>query len=440
MSAVAYSRVDTPQSPALRSFEAQWRSRTRDPLHAWREPAMLRFLGLGLPTTRDESWRYTNLRRLAAQNFLETSEPTALSAAPHAPAVRDGALRIAIVNGYPQLGGVPAVDGLEIASLREMARLDPVALGGHLQATSDTDAQRWSLLNTALFADGLYIKIHSRVTTPLVLVHTTEGAAGTASHPLIIVEASRGSTATIIEQFAATSATAGLCNSVTRLNLDTDAEVEHYRIFATSPDASHVDTLNIRQQARSRCKQFTITQGGGLVRTNLESELLGEHARLDSFALLVGHGARHVDCHNLARHAARHTQSRQTARAIASGTSRVIFNSKVVVESGASHSESRQSSRGLLLSAEAEIDTRPQLEIHTDEVQCAHGATTGRLDPNMLFYMLSRGIDRQTAQSLLVYAFLADVLTDMSSPETRADVETGLIAQLPDSQLLQEFR
>jgi len=440
MSAVAYSRLDPPQSPALRSFEAQWQSRTRDSLHAWREPAMQRFLGLGLPTTRDESWRYTNLRRLAAQSFLESSEAAALRAATRATALRDGALRIAIVNGYPQLAGVAAIDGIEISSLRDMARLDPGALGGYLQTTSDTDAQRWALLNTALFVDGLFIKVRSRVTTPLVLVHTTEGAAGTASHPLIIVEASRGSTATIIEQFADTAATSSLCNAVTHLHLDTDAEIEHYRIFATSPDASHIDTLNIRQQARSRCKQFTITQGGGLVRTNLASDLLGEHARLDSFALLVGHGARHVDCHNVARHAVPHTQSRQTARSIASGTSRVIFNSKVVVESGASHSESRQSSRGLLLSPEAEIDTRPQLEIHTDEVKCAHGATTGRLDPNMLFYMLSRGIDRATAQSLLVYAFLADVLTDMASAETRADVETGLIAQLPDSQLLQEFR
>lgn len=440
MSAVAYSRIDTPQSQALRSFEAQWRSRTRDSLLAWRESAMQRFLALGLPTTRDESWRYTNLRRLAAQSFVESPEAAALAAAPRTASLREGPVRIAIVNGYPQLAGVAPIDGIEISSLRATAGLNPTALGSYLQATSDTDSQRWALLNTALFVDGLYIKIHARVTTPLVLVHTTDGAAGTASHPRIIVEASHGSAATIIEQFAATPATGSLCNSVTQLHLDTDAEIEHYRIFATSPDASHIDTLNIRQQARSRCKQFTITQGGGLVRTNLEADLVGEHASLDSFALLVGYGARHVDCHNLSRHAVPHTHSRQTARAIASGTSRVIFNSKVVVESGASHSESRQSSRGLLLSPDAEIDTRPQLEIHTDEVKCAHGATTGRLDPNMLFYMLSRGLDRATAQSLLVYAFLADVLTDMTSADTRADIETGLIAQLPDSQLLQEFR
>jgi len=139
-------------------------------------------------------------------------------------------------------------------------------------------------------------------------------------------------------------------------------------------------------------------------------------------------------------HAARHTTSAQTARAIASGTSRVIFNSKVVVDAGASQADSQQSFRGLLLSPSAEIDSRPQLEIHTDEVKCAHGASTGRLDPNMLFYMLSRGLDRDTAQSLLIYAFLADVLTDMSVTQARAAIENALISQLPDSQVLQKFR
>jgi len=116
---------------------------------------------------------------------------------------------------------------------------------------------------------------------------------------------------------------------------------------------------------------------------------------------------------------------------IASDSSRVIFNSKVIVKAGAVHAESQQSCRGLLLSPTAEIDTRPQLEIHADEVKCAHGATTGRLDPDMLFYMLSRGLDRETAQSLLVFAFLADVLKDMSVTSARASIENALIAQLP---------
>jgi Fe-S cluster assembly protein SufD len=154
----------------------------------------------------------------------------------------------------------------------------------------------------------------------------------------------------------------------------------------------------------------------------------------------VGHENRHVDCVNIVRHAAPHTTSKQWARSIASDTSRVIFNSKVVVNAGAEHAESQQSCRGLLLSQTAEIDSRPQLEIHADEVKCAHGATTGRLDPDMLFYLLSRGLERNAAQSVLIFAFLADVLTGMSVASARNAIENALIAQLPDSHLLQTFR
>jgi Fe-S cluster assembly protein SufD len=183
-----------------------------------------------------------------------------------------------------------------------------------------------------------------------------------------------------------------------------------------------------------------MVMGGGLVRANLDSHLEGAGSALESRSLLVGHDSRHVDCVNVARHVARRTSSRQISRSIASGTSRVIFNSKVVVEAGAANADSQQSCRGLLLSPSAEIDSRPQLEIHTNEVKCSHGATTGRLDPDMLFYMLSRGLDRETAQSLLVFAFLADALTGMSLSQERADIESALIAQLPDSQALKELR
>ena len=139
-------------------------------------------------------------------------------------------------------------------------------------------------------------------------------------------------------------------------------------------------------------------------------------------------------------HSAPDTVSNQSVRAVAGDTSRAISNSKVIVDKGAVRTQSQQSCRGLLLSSTAEIDTRPQLEIHADEVKCAHGATTGRLDPNMLFYMLSRGLDRDTAQSLLVYAFLADALAGMSVTSARTAIERALIAQLPESQTLRNFR
>jgi Fe-S cluster assembly protein SufD len=434
------------QSAALRSFAAQWGSRTADPLLQLREQALQRFLKLGLPTTHDETWRHTSLRALAAQTFVDAPRRPRAEIEPHASLAllsnADRAASLLMINGYPSM---PLVDGLisgiEVYSLRDVARLDPGTLLRFQEPLSDADQQRWALLNTALYVDGLYLKVTSRVPMPLVILHvaTAEGT-GNISYPRIIIEAAPGCSATIIEHHVAQGEHTPLSNSTTHIALRHDSQIEHYRVFATGADATHIDSLTLRQEQGSQCKQFTIVLGGGLVRTTLEAHLDKPGASLDSCSLLVGHEDRHVDCVNLVTHAAPDTRSNQTARAIASDASRVICNSKVIVDAGAVRAQSQQSCRGLLLSPTAEIDTRPQLEIHADEVKCAHGATTGRLDPNMLFYMLSRGLDRDTAQSLLVYAFLADALTGMSVTSARTAIENALIAQLPDSQTLRNFR
>ena len=433
-------------SPALRSFAAQWETRPADALSPVREQAMQRFLKLGLPTSRDETWRYTNLRSLAAQSFVDAPRKVHGEIEPNASLSlldkADRAASLLMVNGYPTMPMADGlINGIEIYSLREVARVDPNTLLRFLDPSSDADQRRWALLNTALFVDGLYLKITTRVTVPLVILHVATGdGADNIAYPRIIIEAAPGSSATIIEHHVAQGEHTPLSNSNTHIALKQDAQLEHYRVFATGAGAAHLDSLEIRQDRDSQCKQFTIVLGGGMVRTTLESRLDQPGASLDSYSLLVGHEDRHVDCVNFVTHGAPDTRSNQTARAIASDASRVIFNSKVIVNAGAVHAQSQQSCRGLLLSPTAEIDTRPQLEIHADEVKCAHGATTGRLDPNMLFYMLSRGLDRDTAQSLLVYAFLADVLTGMSVASARTAIENALIAQLPDSQTLRKFR
>jgi Fe-S cluster assembly protein SufD len=444
MSAAPHSSA-LPMSAALRSFAAQWQARSVDSLTPVRERAMQRFLKLGLPTLRDETWRYTNLRGLAAQSFVdaprrsrgdvESAASISLLGAADRPA------SLLMVNGYPILPASGGHEGIEVHSLKELARRDPGTLLRFLEPLSDADQQRWALLNTALFVDGLYLKVTGRAPAPLLILHVATGdGAHNIAYPRVIIEAAPGSSATIVEHHVGQGEHTPLNNSNTHIALRRDARVEHYRVYSTDAGATHIDSLDIRQDQGSVCKQFTIVLGGGLVRTALESHLNEPGASLDSYSLLVGHAERHVDCVNIVTHGAPDTRSNQTARAIASDVSRVIFNSKVIVNAGAVHAHSQQSCRGLLLSPTAEIDTRPQLEIHTDEVKCAHGATTGRLDPDMLFYMLSRGLDRDTAQSLLVYAFLADVLTGMSVTSARASIESALIAQLPDSQTLRKFR
>jgi Fe-S cluster assembly protein SufD len=445
MSSIIHSSAP-PQSAALRSFAAQWAARAADPLSPLREEALQRFLKLGLPTTRDETWRYTNLRSLSALSFVDAPHKPRGEIHPNASIAllnkSDRAASLLMVNGYPSM---PVADGMikgvEIYSLREVVRQDPDTLLRFQDPLTDADQQRWTLLNTALFVDGLYLKITGHVPVPLVILHVaTADGENNIAYPRVIIEAAPGSSATIIEHQVAQGDHTPLNNSNTHIALRKGARLEHYRVFATGADATHIDSLSIRQDEDSQCKQFTIVLGGGLVRAGLDAHLDKPGASLDSYSLLVGHQNRHVDCVNLVTHAAPDTRSNQIARAIASDSSRVIFNSKVVVAAGAVRAQSQQSCRGLLLSPAAEIDTRPQLEIHADEVKCAHGATIGRLDPNMFFYMLSRGLDRDTAQSLLVYAFLADALTGMSVPSARAAIENALIAQLPDSQTLRNFR
>jgi Fe-S cluster assembly protein SufD len=442
--ASALPQSPPPQAPALRSFADQWRMRSSDALSPLREQAMQRFLKLGLPTLRDESWRYTNLRSLAAQSFVDAPRKTREDIQPHSgPSLLGGddSASLLMVNGYPMPLPSGHIKDIEISSLRELTNLNPTLLRRYMEPLSDAEQQRWALLNTALFVDGLYLKITGQVARPLLIRHVSTGdGANAIAYPRIIIEAAPGSSATIIEHHVTQGPHAPLNNSNTHLALGRDAQLEHYRVYSTDAGATHLDSLDIRQDRGSRCRQFTIALGGGLVRTALEAHLDAPGASLDSYSLLVGHEDRHIDCVNVVTHAAPDTHSNQTARAIASDVSRVIFNSKVIVNAGAVHAQSQQSCRGLLLSPTAEIDTRPQLEIHADEVKCAHGATTGRLDPDMLFYMLSRGLDRETAQSLLVYAFLADVLTGMSVPSARTAMENALIAQLPDSQTLRKFR
>ncbi|HEX3845780.1 MAG TPA: Fe-S cluster assembly protein SufD [Steroidobacteraceae bacterium] len=435
-----------PVSPALRSFAGQWHTRTPDSLAPLREQAMQRFMKLGLPGMRDESWRYTNLRSLASRTFVDAPRRDGSEIEPNASLSLVGeserAASLLMVNGHPSIPyGDGFIKGLEINTLADLAKHDPQMLRAYLEQPSDPDLSRFALLNTALFIDGLHLRITEPLAVPLIVLHVATGdGVNNVAYPRVIIHAAPGAAATIVEHHVSQGRHAPLVASHTHLVLDKGARVEHYRVFATAADSMHLDSLQIRQLEESCLKQFTIALGGGLVRAGLEAELARPGASLDQFSLLVGHGERHVDCANVVTHAATDTASAQTARAIAGDSSRVVFNSKVVVNRGALRSESKQSCRGLLLSPHAEIDTRPQLEIHADEVKASHGATTGRLDPDMLFYLLSRGLDRETAQALLVYAFLADVLTGMSMASARSAIEGALIAQLPDSQTLRNFR
>jgi len=484
-------------SPALAAFGEAWARREAQPdshgsvMHELRAAAMNRFNRLGLPTMRDESWHYSNLRALSLRSFRPVSPAAAANAgagaASRAAASAEGAAAAASVaaaagapaargalptswldpagtahaDAQPRSGSQPdaawpvlhLLDGLpvgleavpqagmQLQSLSRLEQADPHHLARLSPPASDAEQQRWLLLNTALYEDGVHVRLTGECPRPLLIVHHAAAAgAATLSNPRVIIEAEAHSRGIVIEHHLGGAEHELLRNSACIAQLAAGAHLEHYRVFSDGAKTTHFDHLLVRQAADSSFLQHTVALGGGFVRSTLEAALRAPGAALDSHALIAVNAADHCDGVNLVSHEAARTRSRQTARLIAGQRGRAICNSKVVVAPGAQKADSVQSCRGLLLSAGAEIDTRPQLEIYADDVKCAHGATTGRLDPDMLFYLLSRGLDRGAAQSLLVFAFLADVLTGMSLEPVRGAIEAHLVSQLPDSDILRQFR
>lgn len=405
-------------------------------LHELRAAAMAQFNRLGMPTAQDDSWKYSNLRVLSQAG----TGPAVITPAP-----AGSGSWLDPGHSWPTLHLPPAsaphaeLPSIEGCELQRLSRLDPRHLLGLSPAASDSELQRWLLLNTALYEDGLHVRLTGQPRLPLLILHhPPRGATHVLSNTRVIIEVDANSRGIVIEHHL--DAGAGqLCNSASIVHLGKAAQLEHYRVFPSGAKSLHLDHLLVRQAADSSFLQHTVVPGGGFVRATLEAELQGPGASLDSHTLMAAHGEDQLDCVNLVNHEAPQTRSRQTARLIASRTGRASFNSKVIVSPGAQKADSVQSCRGLLLSPGAEIDTRPQLEIHADDVKCSHGATTGRLDPDMLFYLLSRGLDPSTAQSLLVFAFLADVLNGMSLESMRTAIEEHLVTLLPDTRTLQQF-
>jgi Fe-S cluster assembly protein SufD len=250
-------------SAALRSFETQWRERVPDALQPVREQAMQRFLKLGMPSLRDETWRYTDLRSVAAQSFASAlcADGGAAQTSPAVSLVDAGqnAITLTMVNGCPlQDANIQGTNDIEINSIQALLKSNPQSLRRFFESGSDADQRRWALLNTALFVDGLYLKISNAVSMPIVILHLSTGESTQAVHPRVIIEAEAGASAVIIEHHVSQGEAAPLSNSNTHLALARDARLEHYRVYSTGAGATHMDSLDIQQAQGSRCKQFTV--------------------------------------------------------------------------------------------------------------------------------------------------------------------------------------
>jgi Fe-S cluster assembly protein SufD len=423
--------VATP-SPAL--------ARLRDALpgtSSRRAARLERLLALGLPTTRDEAWKYANLR-LLERRVAPPAAPRPVSADALAALLPDDlpGARLVFVDGrrVPALDAGARPEGLRVQPLPGAPSAGPDA-SLVPEPTDDVD-DRVRLLNAALLTDGLHVVAERDVAGPLHLVYAGTGGG---AYPRVVVEVAPGAALTLVEHHVTLDDAEAFAAPVLDVRLAAGASLDHYRLQFAGARAVAADDVLVRVARDARYVQHLHAFGGQYARADVRVVLAEPGAEAVLNGLFFADGARHLDLRVLVDHAAPHTTSEQVFRGVGAGRGRGAYDGKVLIRAGASKASSQQSSRNLLLSPQAQVDARPQLEIHTDDVKAGHGATTGALDENMLFYLLSRGLDRATARGVLTFAFAEDVVARVRIPALRRRLERRVLAGLPDAALIREI-
>jgi len=397
------------------------------------------FAASGIPTTKREEWRFTNLKELAA---------TAHDWAPAATVdiagwILAGSHRLVFVNGRFAAELSDTVGLPEGATVRPLARAlvdEPEAVMASFGAAVDVERHPFAALNTANFTDGAFIRIEKGtvVDRPIHLLFVTVGSdAPTWCAPRTLVVAEPTAEATLIEHYVGTGGQT-LTVPVTELDLAAGANVRHCRLQEESRTTRHIALQSSRQKRDSRLDSVALNIGSSLMRTNLDAVLSepGAHASLDGLYLVEDR--QHTDSQLTVRHAAPHCTSHELYKGILDGSARAVFNGRIIVDQDAQKTDAIQSNRNLLLSNGALVNSNPQLEIFADDVRCTHGSTVGRLDDEAVFYLRSRGIDRATAESLLTYAFAAEIVQLIPVDQVRERIEQHLVARLPQGELARE--
>ena len=399
-----------------------------------RREALKRFAHLGIPTPRDEEWRSTNVGPIAETRFGAPAGPAPTELPPDL-LLGDETTRLVFVDGrhVPELSRSPGLpDGAWIGTLRRGLEHMPERLRP-LLALSGADDEVFEALNGAFLDDGAVIAVGEGVTldTAVELVFLSGSPEGpTTSQPRTLVLAGRDSELQVVETYAGLGPHVYFTNAVSRAEVSDNARVDHYRVQLESEEAYHVSTVTSRQTRNSRYRGFNINLGGRLVRHNVHSVLDGEGSCCNLFGLGLTRHAQHVDNHTVLEHAKPHCDSRELYKSILDGRSRSVFKGRIIVRNEAQKTDSKQSNPNLLLSPDALAHTRPQLEIHADDVRCTHGATIGRMDEDAVFYMRSRGLPAAAAKNLLIQAFAGEVLEKIAIAPLRDRMERAIAARL----------
>ncbi len=413
-----------------------------------RQSALNLFKDTGFPSSRLENWKYTDVRPIKKKSFSNVTEADVSVIADEINAIRfDGldCIEVVFINGVfsKEHSSLEELDnGLVVENMLDALANDKDLLAKHLTKYADDKISPFTALNTAFIQNGTFINVSANtvIEKPInILYLSKESNSALATHPRNLIVMGENSEATVIESYIGLDDANYFTNAVTEVSLSTNAILKHYKIQQESLNAYHIGNLNVMQGKDSKLESHSISLGGALVRNDIHGQLAAEGAEIIMNGLYMTGDKQHVDNHTRVDHLKPRTLSTENYRGVLNGKSRAVFNGKVIVHKDAQKIEAHQNNANLLLSDDAEIDTKPELEIYADDVKCTHGATVGQLDQNMLFYLRSRAIDEETARSLLTYAFADELISNISFAPIRNRLERLVIGQLPDAALIREF-
>ena len=383
-----------------------------------REKAEQRFAQLGWPTPRLEEWKYTNFAPVAKVEWKSDDAPQPIEST--ATLSGRAALELQFVNG--RLTGTFGDESLGGAA--------STALPNDGASIADWERNALVALNAMHTHDGARIEIAANAVVEgfIHLLFIGHGD-GIWSHPRNVIVAGRGSQLTVVETYVGSGKY--FTNAVTEIVAGEGAVVDHYRVQCESFDAFHYGHVAVRQERGSNVTSRSISVGGSLVRNEVTVALAGEGASVTLDGLFAGTGSQHLDNRTVVDHIKPHCDSVQLYKGVLDHQARGVFDGRIIVRPDAQKTNSRQENRNLLLSESAVVDSRPNLEIHNDDVKCSHGSTIGQLDEEALFYLRSRGISEEEARSLLVYAFTAEIVDRMKIEPVAEQIRRALFRSMP---------
>lgn len=419
-------------------FEDSLDGRREAPFHELRRTAIQRFSELGFPTARDEEWKYTSVEPLLEHRFQLASKAVEVTHDDVKRFTYDGANTnlFVFINGRyaEELSRFDAkARGVVVASLDELLSQGSEMVTKYLGRVASFEDETFTALNTAFTRDGVvvYIPEGTIIEEPLHFLNLSDGREEEfVCHPRNLYVIGKGSQVRIIDSFHSLSESRYFNNIVNEVVIGEEAVFDHVKIQEESKQSFHINRTKVLQGGRSVYNHTNIDLGGRLVRNNNTFEFEDEHGEAHLHGFYLASGKQHIDNHTVIDHAKPHCFSNELFKGILGGKAKAVFNGKILVRPHAQKTNALQSNKTLLLTNDASINAKPQLEIFADDVRCTHGATIGQIDEEARFYLKSRGIGEKMAEAMLRFAFAGDVFENIRIEPVRKSLDTKLIELL----------